>query len=155
MFRTICGFGIRYFKKRLVLQRCSPKHKGQSNLGKLFLAYSIAPCNIHFISEIPRRGRSRGGAFGAKMMRPICAKLPVLRFVHSRRGAQKCRKFVANLKVNFGQIYTNNLFSNAPFSNFPFHFGIAEQRQTTLCLVDAKSGWCLWELLQIRCARGR
>ena len=41
----------------------------------------------------------------------ICRKLraesaqncQVFRFVHQRKGAQNCRKFVANWKVNFGQ----------------------------------------------------
>ena len=31
---------------------------------------------------------------------------------------QNCRKFVAMLKVNFGQFHANTPFSNAPFSKF-------------------------------------
>ena len=54
--------------------------------------------------EIPRRGRSRGGRCAnlSQLARRIRAKLPVFRFVHQRKGAQNCRKSVANLQVHFG-----------------------------------------------------
>ena len=60
-------------------------------------------------SGIARRGRSRGGRCAnlSQIVRQIYAKWPVFRFVHERKGAQNCRKFVANLKVNFGQFYAN------------------------------------------------
>ena len=49
----------------------------------------------------------------------ICAKLPVFRFVHQRKGAQNCRKFVANLKVmQFRTISCKYPFSNALFSKY-------------------------------------
>ena len=50
----------------------------------------------------PEKGASARGAlrkFVANRARQICAKLPVSRFVHQRKGAQNRRKFVANLKV--------------------------------------------------------
>ena len=49
-------------------------------------------------SEIPTRGRSRGGRCAnlSQIARQICAKLPVFGF--------------ANLKVNFGQFYANTPF---------------------------------------------
>ena len=58
-------------------------------------------------SEIPRRGRSRRGCCENLLQiarQTICAKLP------QRKGAQKCRKFVANLTVNFGQFHANTPF---------------------------------------------
>ena len=45
---------------------------------------------------------------------PSCANLPVFRFVHPRKGAQNCRRFVVNLKVNFGQFYANIPFPMPP-----------------------------------------
>ena len=65
-------------------------------------------------------GRSRKGALRklSQIARQICAKLPVFRFVHQTKGAQNCRKFVVNLKVNFGQFLCKYPFSNAPFSEF-------------------------------------
>ena len=41
-------------------------------------------------------------------------KLWVFSFVHHTKGAQNCRKFVANLKVIFGQFLCKYPFSNAP-----------------------------------------
>ena len=56
------------------------------------------------ISEISRRGRSRGGCCPnlSQVARQICAKLRVFGFVHHRKGAQNCRKFVANFEIQFG-----------------------------------------------------
>ena len=54
----------------------------------------------------------------SQIARQICAKLPVFHFVHQRKGAQNCRKFVANLKVNFGQVYANTPFTMPPSPNF-------------------------------------
>ena len=78
-----------------------------------FIANTSQFCvNSLLLSEILRRGRSRRGRCAnlSQIERQICAKLPVFRFVHQRKGAQRCRKFVANSKVNFGQFYANTLF---------------------------------------------
>ena len=53
-----------------------------------------------------------------KLRAKICAKLPVVRFAYQRKGAQNYRKFVANLKVNFGQFYANTPFPMPPSPNF-------------------------------------
>ena len=53
------------------------------------------------------------GAFAREALRKIvanCAKLLVFRFAHHATGAQKCRKFVTNSKVSFGQSYANTPF---------------------------------------------
>ena len=65
-------------------------------------------------------GRSRGGrcANFTQVARQICDKLPVFLFVHQRKGAQNCRKFVANSKVNSGQFYANTPFPMPPSPNF-------------------------------------
>ena len=54
-------------------------------------------------------GHSRRGRCAnlSQIARQTCAKLLAFRFVHQRKGAQNCRKLVANLKVNFGQFYAN------------------------------------------------
>ena len=41
----------------------------------------------------------------SQVVRQICAKLLVFRFVHHTKGAQNCHKCVANSRANFGQIY--------------------------------------------------
>ena len=71
-------------------------------------------------SEIPKRGRSRRGrcAIFSQIARQICAKLPLFRFVHHTKGAQNCRKFVANSTLNFGQFYANTPFPMPPSWNF-------------------------------------
>ena len=76
------------------------------------------------LSEIPRRGRSRRGRCAnlSQIARQICAKLLVVCFVHQRKGGQNCRKFVANLKVNFGQFYANTPFPMPPSPNFCHFF---------------------------------
>ena len=40
----------------------------------------------------------------------------VFRSVHHRKGAQNCRKYVASLKISFGQFYTNTPFPMLPSS---------------------------------------
>ena len=71
-------------------------------------------------SEITRRGRSRRGRCAnlLQIARQICANCWYIRFIHQREGAQNCRKFVANLKVNFGQFYANTPFPMPPSPNF-------------------------------------
>ena len=49
---------------------------------------------------------------------PNLCKLAGILFVHQRKGAQNCRKFVPNLKVNFGQLYANASFPMPPSLNF-------------------------------------
>ena len=66
------------------------------------------------ISEIARRGRSRGGRC-AKLShdaRQICATLLMFCFVHHTKGAQNCRKFESRCRT----ILCKYPFSNAPFS---------------------------------------
>ena len=66
---------------------------------------------VSLYSEIPRRGRSRGGRCAnlSQIARQICAKLLVFpnRCVHQRKGARNCRKFVAKSRINFGQFYAS------------------------------------------------
>ena len=72
------------------------------------------------IWRIPRRGVREGGV--AQICRKLRAKfaqnLPVFRFAHQRKGAQNCRKLVANLKVKFGQFCANTSFPMPPLLKF-------------------------------------
>ena len=62
---------------------------------------------MNFCQKSREGGVRKGGV--AQICLP-CAKLPVFCFVHQMKGAQNCRKFVANLKLHFGQFYANTLF---------------------------------------------
>ena len=42
----------------------------------------------------------------------ICAKPRGFRFFHQRKGAQNCRQFVVNSKINFGHLNANTPFFN-------------------------------------------
>ena len=70
----------------------------------------------------PEKGAfAKGGRCAnlSQIAHQICRKTwLVFRFVHQRKGAQNCRKFVANLKVNFGQFYANTPFPMPPSPNF-------------------------------------
>ena len=61
--------------------------------------------------SIYQKSREEGVREGgvAQIVRQICTKLPVFRFVHHKKGAQSCRILVANSKVNFRQFYANAL----------------------------------------------
>ena len=87
------------------------------------LTTDTSPCNGPILdcpfsppSQIPTRGRSRGGRCAnlSQIAHQTCAKLLVLPFVHHTKGAQNCHKSVANSKVNFGQIYANTPFPMPP-----------------------------------------
>ena len=74
---------------------CSQGHPPSKS--ENFIIIVVSPA----LTEIPRRGRSREGRCAnlSQSARQICAKLPLFRFVHQRKGVQNCRKFVVNLKV--------------------------------------------------------
>ena len=62
------------------------------------MEYLESQTHNHEISSAQKfrgRGRSRRGrrAKLSQIARQVCAKLPVFRFVHQRKGAQNCRKF--------------------------------------------------------------
>ena len=65
------------------------------------------------------RGPSRGGccAICCKLRRQICTNLLVFCFVHHTKGAQNCRKFAANSKLNFGHFHANTPFPMPPSRN--------------------------------------
>ena len=93
------NFGA-FFARKFLAQRKSCVQNALWRRATLTKSVSLE--GVSEFSEIPTRGRSRGGRCAnlSQIARQICAKLPVCRFVHQRKGAQNCRKFVANLKVN-------------------------------------------------------
>ena len=81
----------------------------------IFIVVSLSL--IALTSEIRR---SPGGRVAQihNLRAKFAPKLAVFRFAHQRKGAQHCRKFLANLKVNFGQFYANTPFAAPPSPNF-------------------------------------
>ena len=97
------------------------------------LVHGVLPCQKflgrHVLGRaqraFPERHRVRNpekGAFARGALRKFVANcapnLPKIGFVHQRKGAQNCRKCVANLKVNFGQFYANTPFPMPLFQIF-------------------------------------
>ena len=72
------------------------------------------------LSEIPRKGRSRGGRCAnlSQIACQICTKLLVFRFIHHRKGAQNCRKSATNSKNQSRTFFCKRPFSNVPFLKF-------------------------------------
>ena len=93
----VSGEGIYWRVAYLVLQACI-----------WFLFYRVSSQVMFLVRGslfsrmfrcLPQKSREGGvRANLSQIARQICAKLPVFRFVHQRKVAQHCRKFVANLK---------------------------------------------------------
>ena len=61
---------------------------------------------LHDSQKFREGGLREGVAQNLSQIAPqFCAKLPVFRFMHQRKGAQNYRKCAAGLKVNFGQFF--------------------------------------------------
>ena len=57
-------------------------------------------------------------AIACQIMAQIRTKLPAFRVIHQRKGAENCRKVVANSTINFGQCYANTPFPVPTSWNF-------------------------------------
>ena len=90
----------------------------------------MAPQAHMILSEIPRRGCSRGGV--AQLWRNLCAKFPQNWWRFVSYITRSVDKVVANSKVNFGQVYAEN----AAFSI------IIEVFLLTVCLFTYGGGSC-------------
>ena len=77
-------------------------------MGKLSrFSHEIKENALPRIFQNPEKGAFARGAlrkFVANCAPNICAKLTVFRFVHQKKDAQNCRKFVASISDNFMQI---------------------------------------------------